>query len=224
MKTVLRVALLGAVALSLTACAGRDREELAYVEQPVETLYAEAFDKMQRRRYDEAAAYFDEVERQHPYSPWARRAQLMSAFSYYVSRDYAKSIQSAQRFLPCLGTLDPRFTAVEGRDVFSGNAWKVRSSVLMLVLLHDETAESEWCRKEWLMAKQHGVPIVSIFNQDEYSLREIRAMIASYRTTVPAVDESADDANACGEAGDGAKESECSGKEPSPVDSSTKLE
>jgi outer membrane protein assembly factor BamD len=42
---------------------------------------------------------FDEVERQHPYSPWARRAQLMSAFSYYVSRDYSKSIQSAQRFL-----------------------------------------------------------------------------------------------------------------------------
>jgi outer membrane protein assembly factor BamD len=42
---------------------------------------------------------FDEVERQHPYSPWARRAQLMSAFSYYVAKDYTKSIQAAQRFL-----------------------------------------------------------------------------------------------------------------------------
>jgi outer membrane protein assembly factor BamD len=39
------------------------------------------------------------VERQHPYSPWARRAQLMSSFSYYVAKDYTKSIQSAQRFL-----------------------------------------------------------------------------------------------------------------------------
>jgi outer membrane protein assembly factor BamD len=46
-----------------------------------------------------AAALFDEVERQHPYSPWARRAQLMSAFSYYVAEDYNKSIESAQRFL-----------------------------------------------------------------------------------------------------------------------------
>src|SRR4029079_952504 len=46
-----------------------------------------------------AAALFDEVERQHPYSPWARRAQLMSAFSYYVAKDYSKSIESAQRFL-----------------------------------------------------------------------------------------------------------------------------
>ncbi|MEN8676324.1 MAG: outer membrane protein assembly factor BamD, partial [Alteriqipengyuania sp.] len=31
--------------------------------------------------------------------PWARRAQLMSSFSYYVGRDYNKAIASAQRFL-----------------------------------------------------------------------------------------------------------------------------
>src|SRR3546814_7443829 len=46
-----------------------------------------------------AAALFDEVERQHPYSLWARRAQLMSAFSYYMGRDYTKAIESARRFL-----------------------------------------------------------------------------------------------------------------------------
>ena len=46
-----------------------------------------------------SAALFDEVERQHPYSRWARRAQLMSAFSYYVARDYTKAVSSAQRFL-----------------------------------------------------------------------------------------------------------------------------
>jgi outer membrane protein assembly factor BamD len=32
--------------------------------------------------YVTAAKLFDEVERQHPYSSWARRAQLMSAFNY----------------------------------------------------------------------------------------------------------------------------------------------
>jgi outer membrane protein assembly factor BamD len=42
---------------------------------------------------------FDEVERQHPYSVWARRAQLMSAFSYYLAKDHQKSIDSARRFL-----------------------------------------------------------------------------------------------------------------------------
>ena len=39
------------------------------------------------------------MERQHPYSVWARRAQLMSAFSYYAARSYPESIQSAQRFI-----------------------------------------------------------------------------------------------------------------------------
>ena len=99
MKTVLRVAVMGAVALSLTACAGRDREELAYVEQPVETLYAEAFEKMQRRRYDEAAAYFDEVERQHPFSEWARRSMLMAAYANYRQSKYDEAISDAQRFI-----------------------------------------------------------------------------------------------------------------------------
>ena len=46
-----------------------------------------------------AAVMFDEVERQHPYSPWARRAQQMSAFSYYLANDYNKAIESSRRFL-----------------------------------------------------------------------------------------------------------------------------
>ena len=45
------------------------------------------------------AKLFDEVERQHPYSVWARRAQLMSAFSYYMAQNYPEAISSAQRFL-----------------------------------------------------------------------------------------------------------------------------
>ncbi|QYU70254.1 outer membrane protein assembly factor BamD [Leptolyngbya sp. 15MV] len=65
----------------------------------METLYSTAKERLDRGNPQLAAALFDEVERQHPYSPWARRAQLMSAFSYYVARDYNKSIASSQRFL-----------------------------------------------------------------------------------------------------------------------------
>ncbi|MXO64703.1 outer membrane protein assembly factor BamD [Altericroceibacterium endophyticum] len=87
-------------ALLLAGCAGGSGpEETAYVARDVETLYSAAKERLDRGDAKMAAALFDEVERQHPYSPWARRAQLMSAFSYYVSRDYNKSIQSAQRFL-----------------------------------------------------------------------------------------------------------------------------
>lgn len=91
-----------ATALLLTAgCGGRGAKgkDTAYVARDVDTLYTAAKDRLDRGEASVAAALFDEVERQHPYSPWARRAQLMSAFSYYVARDYTKSIQAAQRFL-----------------------------------------------------------------------------------------------------------------------------
>ena len=89
-------------ALVLTSgCGGRGgkNKDTAYVARDVDTLYMAAKNRLDRGDSKKAAALFDEVERQHPYSPWARRAQLMSAFSYYVARDYAKAIQSAQRFL-----------------------------------------------------------------------------------------------------------------------------
>jgi outer membrane protein assembly factor BamD len=89
-------------ALVLTSgCGGKGgkNRDTAYVARDVDTLYQAAKDRLDRGDTKEAAALFDEVERQHPYSPWARRAQLMSAFSYYVARDYGKSIQSSQRFL-----------------------------------------------------------------------------------------------------------------------------
>ena len=94
-------ALIGAT-LVTAGCASRGGDgpkDTAYVARDVETLYAEAKGRLDRNQPQLAAALFDEVERQHPYSPWARRAQLMSAFSYYAARDYNKAIQSAQRFL-----------------------------------------------------------------------------------------------------------------------------
>lgn len=102
-----RIALLAAAtaALSLTAgCSslgigGGNSAETGYVARDAESLYAAAKERLDRGDVAIAAALFDEVERQHPYSPWARRAQLMSAFSYYVAKDYPKSIESAQRFL-----------------------------------------------------------------------------------------------------------------------------
>jgi outer membrane protein assembly factor BamD len=78
---------------------GGDEDELAYVARDVESLYAAAKDRLDRGDLQVAAALFDEVERQHPYSPWARRAQLMSAFTYYARQDYNQAISSAQRFL-----------------------------------------------------------------------------------------------------------------------------
>ena len=96
-----KAALVGALLATTAACGGgsKTNKDVAYVARDVETLYAEAQRRLDRGNTLMAAALFDEVERQHPYSPWARRAQLMSAFSYYVAQDYNKAIQNAQRFL-----------------------------------------------------------------------------------------------------------------------------
>ncbi|MDE1916165.1 MAG: outer membrane protein assembly factor BamD [Sphingomonadales bacterium] len=91
-----------ALAAAFTAgCAGKGgkAKDTAYVARDVDSLYLAARTRLDQGDAKVAAALFDEVERQHPYSPWARRAQLMSAFSYYSARDYTKSIQAAQRFL-----------------------------------------------------------------------------------------------------------------------------
>jgi outer membrane protein assembly factor BamD len=89
-----------ALSLTLAACSSdKGRKDQAYVARDVETLYLAAKDSLDRKQYRQAAAMFDEVERQHPYSVWARRAQLMSAFAYFVAQDYSEAISSSQRFL-----------------------------------------------------------------------------------------------------------------------------
>ncbi len=93
------IAALAATALTAGCATNRNRSDTPYIARDVDTLYSAAADRIDRGQYATAAVFFDEVERQHPYSPWARRAQLMSAFSYYMSRDYTKAIESAQRFL-----------------------------------------------------------------------------------------------------------------------------
>ena len=96
----LAAALIIAVALPVAGCAGtKAKTDLPYVARDVGTLYSAAKKRLDQGRFKEAALLFDEVERQHPYSIWARRAQLMSAFSYYLAKDYTQSIQSAQRFI-----------------------------------------------------------------------------------------------------------------------------
>jgi len=96
------VLLLAALLTPLAGCNGgskRSRADTQYVARDVNTLYRAAKMRFDRGQYKIAAQIFDEVERQHPYSVWARRAQLMSAFSYYLAKDYQKSIDSARRFL-----------------------------------------------------------------------------------------------------------------------------
>ena len=83
---------------AVSACGGATDED-TYVERPVETLYNEAMDQLLTGELTPAVAAFDEVERQHPYSPWATRAQLMAAFTYYQANRYDDAIRYARHFV-----------------------------------------------------------------------------------------------------------------------------
>lgn len=88
------------MALFVVACSSSSKKKkFAYVERPVEQLYAEATERLERKRYDVAIAFFEEVERQHPYSSWARRAMLMKAFAYYQDNDYDETVQAVDQFI-----------------------------------------------------------------------------------------------------------------------------
>ena len=99
LRLVAALAALAPLAACSTPGGKRTAADTSYVARDVNTLYNAAKQRLDRKQYKIAAALFDEVERQHPYSVWARRAQLMSAFSYYLAREYTESIASAQRFL-----------------------------------------------------------------------------------------------------------------------------
>lgn len=84
----------------LAACSSSgNKEKFAYVERPVETLYADGKRELERKRYERAIAFFEEVERQHPYSAWARRSMLMKAFAYYQGNDYDEALGALDGFI-----------------------------------------------------------------------------------------------------------------------------
>ena len=51
------------------------------------------------RNTRQAAKEFEEVDRQHPYSVWATKAQIMAAFTYYQSNKYDDAIIALDRFI-----------------------------------------------------------------------------------------------------------------------------
>lgn len=87
------------LAATLAACSSGPDASVAYVERPAELIYGEAFESMDRNRFEIAALQFDEVERQHPYSEWARRSMMMAAFANYQANNYEEAISDAQRFI-----------------------------------------------------------------------------------------------------------------------------
>jgi outer membrane protein assembly factor BamD len=69
-------------------------------DEPADKLYNEGLFLLNNRKDARAAAKkFEEVDRQHPYSEWARKSLIMSAYAYYQAREYEESINAAKRYV-----------------------------------------------------------------------------------------------------------------------------
>ena len=96
--TIARTLIAASMLATLVAACSSSKEE-TYVERPVEELYNEAMTSISNGSYREAAKKFEEVDRQHPYSVWATKAQLMVAFSNYEDSRYDEAIVALDRFI-----------------------------------------------------------------------------------------------------------------------------
>ncbi len=88
------------VTLTLAACSSTGKKVEQQTEAAsVEILYERANKALKDENYKQATTYFEEVERQHPYSEWSTRAQLMGAYSSYLGQDYETALVSLDRYI-----------------------------------------------------------------------------------------------------------------------------
>jgi outer membrane protein assembly factor BamD len=98
-RALLRFVLLAAFAAALPACSLFDKDAIA-PDEPADKLYNEGLYLLNTKKDIKAAAKkFEEVDRQHPYSEWARKSLIMSAYAYYESSQYDDCINAARRYV-----------------------------------------------------------------------------------------------------------------------------
>jgi len=102
-RTALVAASVVALPLLVSGCmSGEADVDLAtYVEQtdPADALYNQGLANLNAGRLKEASRKFDAVDRQHPYSEFARKSLVMGAFANYRQGNYDDAINSAKRYL-----------------------------------------------------------------------------------------------------------------------------
>ena len=98
--SVVAILAVGAGSAALTGCAAhKPQEHLVYEERPVELLYATAMERLDDKSWNEATQYFEEVQRQHPYSEWSRRAIVMTIYANYQDGKYLEASTASDQFI-----------------------------------------------------------------------------------------------------------------------------
>ncbi|MFL2900751.1 MAG: outer membrane protein assembly factor BamD [Candidatus Pelagibacterales bacterium] len=87
------------ILIVFTACSDAKLMTPETEGEKLQILYNDAMELVKKRDFVDAAALFEDIERQYPYSKWSNQAQLMSGFCYYKSNMYNDSLDALERFI-----------------------------------------------------------------------------------------------------------------------------
>jgi outer membrane protein assembly factor BamD len=100
---IARALAVGLLAASLGACSSFDffaKKDDTPPDEPADRLYNEGLYLLNAKKDPkEAVKKFEEVDRQHPYSEWARKSLIMTSYAYYQAGEYDDCINSAKRYI-----------------------------------------------------------------------------------------------------------------------------
>jgi outer membrane protein assembly factor BamD len=95
----LRLCALALIVVAVPACSFFSKEEVI-PDDPADKLYNEGLYLLNKQRdFKKAAKRFEEVDRQHPYSEWARKSLIMTAYAYYEGGQYDDCVNAAKRYI-----------------------------------------------------------------------------------------------------------------------------
>src|SRR3954452_14929158 len=91
------VGALAALSCILAACSSKDDTAKLLNPDPPDKMFAAADGYLSKGQYEAAAHKFEDLDRDHPYSPEARRAIVLAAYAYYKAGKYPEAIATARR-------------------------------------------------------------------------------------------------------------------------------
>ncbi len=203
-RRALRLTAALSLAAVLAACSifgGKDEDSVAMPDIPADKLYNEGLFYLNDGKYSTAAEKFEEVDKQHPYTEWARKALVLNAYSHYAQGDYDEAITNARRYLTLHpGSEDAAYAQYilamsyynEIPDI-SRDQQRTRRALLALQEISDKYPKSEYAEparqrivvaRDQLAGKEMDVGRYYL-NQRNYigAINRFRAVISEYQNT-----------------------------------------
>lgn len=193
-----KIYVLSAILTILTACASDPDMD----NWSAEEIYNKAFDDLEATKYKKAAEEFEKVEIEHPYSKWAVKSKLMSAFAYYKDEKYDDAIIAADRFLKYHpGNKDAAYALylkgicyydqITASDKDQGDTQKAEEAFQYLITLFPNTPYAEDARNKINLTEDYKAGqemVIGRFylNEGNYlsALNRFNVILEEYQTTI----------------------------------------